>query len=164
MQLLRFVSIAALAGWAGGLVALGAVVAPGLFDALASADAAGGREMAGRLFGAVFADFQLMAWIAAGIAVTSLALRAAIGPRPRRLAIRLWTIGAMVAASLVTRFVIGPAIDDIRERTAGPVAALAAADPTRVLFGRLHGASTALMLLTVAGGLGLIWAEVKDQH
>jgi hypothetical protein len=164
MQLLRFVSVAALACWAGGLVAMAAIVAPGLFDALAAGDPTGGRELAGRLFGALFADFQILAWIAAGITITSLALRAAIGPRPQKLAIRLWAIAAMVAASLVTQFVITPAIDQIRVQTVGPVAALATADPTRIYFGRLHGASTLLMLLTVTGALGLIWAEVKDRH
>lgn len=70
----------------------------------------------------------------------------------------------MLAISLVTMFVIVPAINEIRTAVDGAIAALPAADPRRVEFGRWHGLSSGLMLLTIALGLGLAWAEVHDPH
>jgi uncharacterized membrane protein len=138
MTLLRFVAVLALAVWVGGLVTLGALTAPVLFTVLESQDALGGREMAGLLFGSVFREFQFLGWAMGGVLLTSLGLRAALGPRPQRM--------------------------DIRTGTLGPIAALAAADPVRVEFGRLHGISNVLALITVVGGIGLIWVELRDQH
>ena len=164
MDLLRLSSILALAAWIGGLVALGAVVAPELFAALEAADPAAGRELAGRVFGSAFHQFQYLAWAAGVVVLATLGLRAALGPRPRRLAVRFWTTSAMLAASVLATFVIAPAIEAVRLSTAGPVASLAASDPARILFGRLHGASTGLMLFTIVAGIGLIWAELQDRH
>lgn len=163
MEVLRFLSLVSLGLWVGGLAVLGGVVAPGLFDMLGAADSAGGRDQAARLFGEILNSFLYVSWALGGMVVTSLGLRAALGPRPRRLAIRLWTTGLMVAASVVTASVISPRIDAIREATAGPVSGLAPTDPARVNFGRLHGASTGLLLLTVIAGVGLMWTEARDR-
>lgn len=161
-EFLRLAALIALAVWAGGLVTAGTAVAPAIF---ASFDAGpSGRDDAARLFGAIFNRFQFVAWIAGGVAMASLGLRAALGPRPSRLALRVWLLVAMMAASLGTRLWISPAIDDIRRETPGTVAALPASDPVRVTFGRLHGASTGLMLLSVVAGFWLLWAETKDRE
>lgn len=164
MEALRWVSIVALATWVGGLVTLGAVVAPELFQLLARHDPAGGRELAAYLFGALLGSFQYVAWVAGGLLLASLALRAAIGPRPRRTALRVWTVAAMLTASVLLSLVIAPRIDAIRAETKGTIAARPADDPLRVQFGRLHGLSSGLMLATVLAGLGLLWAEMKDRH
>lgn len=164
MAALRLASILALGVWAGGVIVLGAVAAPEMFRVLELLDPASGRDVAGRLFGSVFGSFQRAAWIAGGVVLASLGLRAALGPRPARLAIRIWTTTAMLAASVATVYVITPAIDAIRIATPVAIASLAPTDPVRVYFGRLHGASTGLALLTVAAGLGLMWAEIRDRH
>ncbi len=164
MTFLRFVALLGLAVWIGGLVTLGVVTAPVLFEMLAARDVVAGRETAGLLFGAVFGKFQVLSWAMGGVLLTSLGLRAALGPRPQRMALRIWTVLGMLAMSVVTTAAIIPRIDAIRATTSGPVAALAATDPVRVAFGRLHGLSNGLMLLTVIGGLGLIWVEMRDQH
>ena len=164
MTLLRFVAVLALAVWVGGLVTLGVLTAPVLFTVLESRDALAGREMAGLLFGSIFREFQFLSWAMGGVLLTSLGLRAALGPRPSRMALRIWTSVAMLAMSAVTTYVIIPRIDAIRTNTPGPIAALAAEDPVRAEFGRLHGISNILALVTVVGGLGLIWVELRDQH
>ena len=164
MTLLRYAAFLGLAVWVGGLAVLAGLGAPALFDVLATQDPAGGRELAGLLFGTMLERFQYVAWGAAAVLLLSLALRAALGPRPHRTAIRIWTVVAMVAISLFTMFVITPQIDDIRAAVDGAIAALPAADPRRVEFGRWHGLSSGLMLVTIAFGLGLAWAEVRDQH
>lgn len=164
MTFLRYLALIALALWIGGLVALGLVAAPELFDALQARNPAGGRQLAGELFGGIFSRFQYVAWGLGGVLLASLGTRAALGPRPRRFAVRMWTVSAMLAASVVTSFVITPRIDDIRREVSGPVAALSANDARKVTFGRLHALSNGLMLLTVLTGVGLIWVEMRDSH
>ncbi len=162
MALLRFVALVALALWVGGLAALSAVSAPALFDVLQAQDPATGRELAGRLFGVMFDRFQYIAWALGGIVIVSLVIRAALGPRPRRFGIRTWGATVMVAASLVTVFVVTPRIDAIRASVTGPVASLPADDGRRTNFGRLHGLSTGLMAATMLMGIGLLWMETRD--
>lgn len=164
MNLLRYAAFLGLAVWIGGLAILAGLAAPTLFAVLAVTDPSGGREMAGMLFGTMFGRFQYVAWAAGAVIITSLSLRAALGPRPRHTAVRIWTVLAMVAMSLITMFVIVPNIDLIRAGVDGAVAALPATDPRRVALGRWHGLSSGLAMLTIACGLGLAWAEVKDQH
>ena len=164
IEALRLLALAALASWVGGLMVLGFVVAPELFATLQQHDPAAGRELAALTFGEIFKQFQVLALVAGGLTLLSLGLRAAIGPRPRRMAIRIWVMVAMVVATVTTRFLIAPAIDRIREETDGPVASLPVDSSSRVLFGRLHGASTGLMLLTLVGGVWLIGIEARDRH
>jgi hypothetical protein len=164
MTFLRYAAFVGLAVWVGGLAVLAGLGAPALFDVLATRDPAGGRELAGLLFGTMLQRFQYVAWAAAAVLFVSLGLRAAIGPRPRHTFIRIWVVMVMTAMSLVTVFVIIPHIDEIRAVVDGAVAALPPADPRRIEFGRWHALSSGLMLLTIAFGLGLAWAEVHDQH
>jgi len=164
MSFLRLAGVVALAFWIGGLAALGASVAPALFDVLAAHDPTTGREMAGMLFGVVFERFQYAAWGAGAVVLLSLGLRAALGPRPRRFGVRLWVAALMVSASVSTVFLVAPRIDAIRSSVTGPVASLPDTDPRRIEFGRWHGLSSALMLLTIVAGTGLLWAELSDQH
>lgn len=164
MTFLRYAAFIGLAAWVGGLAVLAGLAAPALFDVLELRDPAGGRELAGLLFGEMFQRFQYVAWGAAAILLMSLGFRAALGPRPHRTAIRIWAVVAMVAMSVFTMFVVIPHINEIRAAVDGAVAALPAADPRRVEFGQWHALSSALMLLSLVCGLGLAWAEVLDPH
>jgi hypothetical protein len=87
-----------------------------------------------------------------------------LGPRPRRLGLRVWTATGLLAISLAGGLVIAPRIDAIRRSTEGPVAALPDGDARRTEFGRLHGLSNGMMLLTLLAGAGLMWAELRDPH
>ncbi len=164
MTFLRYVALLALAVWMGGLVALGAIGAPALFGILETQNPSGGREMAGLLFGAMLSHFQYLAWGLGLVLLASLGARAALGPRPRRFAVRMWTVTAMLAGSVFATFFIAPRIDAIRGDVSGPVAALVDDDPRRSEFGRLHALSTGVMLVTVLAGAGLIWVEMRDAH
>lgn len=163
MAFLRWSALLALAFWIGGLATLGAITASTMFDVLSAADSAGGgRELAARLFGEVLDRFLRAAWIASGILLASLAARAALGPRPRWWGLRMWMATAMLAASLVSVFVIAPRIEGIRASVPGPVANLEATDARRIAFGRWHLASTALLTTTLVIGAGLLWTEASD--
>lgn len=164
MSLLRFGSLLVLALWVGGLAVLGGLGAPTIFAVLEAHDPAAGRTIAGLVFGAVFQRFQQLTWILGGLLVVMLVVRAALGPRPRRLGIRMWTVAGMLAMSLVTGLVLAPRITAIRDATAGTIANLPDTDPRKTEVGRLHAISNALALLTLVAGIGLIWTEMKDGH
>jgi len=162
MSLLRFAALVALAIWVGGLVTLGGVGAPAIFDLLGSRDPP--DDLPALVFGAIFVRVQYLAWLLGLVILGSLGARAAIGPRPRRFGLRMWTVAGMLAASLVTVFVIAPRIDALRAGVATPMSLLTIDDPRRISFGRLHAASTMLMVATILAGLGLIWTEMRDEH
>jgi hypothetical protein len=164
MNLLRYVAIVALGLWIGGIVALGAVGAPTLFEVLEGRDAVQGRDLAGLLFGMIFERFQRYAWGLGGVVLGTLGVRALLGPRPRRFAVRMWATLAMLAVSAGVTLFVTPRINAIRERVPGPVASLPEDDDTRLQFGRLHALSNGLMAVTVLAGIGLIWIEMKDVH
>jgi hypothetical protein len=163
MSLLRYVAVLILAVWVGGLAVLGGVAAPAIFSVLEAHDPATGRELGGVLFGDIFGRFQYLAWGLGAVLLLSLGLRAALGPRPRRLALRVWIAAAMLAVSVVTVVAIAPRIDAIQASVTGTIAALPDTDARKVAFGRLHGLANALMLVTLAAGVGLLWAEMRDQ-
>jgi hypothetical protein len=162
MSLLRFACLLTLAVWVGGLAILGSVAAPVIFAVLEARDPAGGTALAGLLFGAIFRRFQHVSWALGGLLVLLLAVRAALGPRPRRLGVRLWTVVAMLAMSLTSAFVLAPRIDAIRTETNGALSALPDGDTRKTEFGRLHAAANVMMLATIVAGVGLMWTEMRD--
>lgn len=161
-MLLRYASLLILVIWIGGLATLGFVAAPAAFDALESHDPANGRTLAALVFGAMLSRFHRISWILGGLLMALFGLRTALGPKPQRLGIRLWATGAMLAMSLTVALWISPRLESIRASTPGPVAGLPSTDPVRIEFGRLHAASTILMVLTLCAGAGLVWMEMKD--
>jgi hypothetical protein len=161
---LRYLAVVALAVWVGGLVALGAVAAPTIFGVLTGHDPVHGSTLAGLVFGDVFQRFQYVALGLASLVAGSLGARAALGPRPRHFKIRFWTTAALFAIGLVTTVFIAPRIAALRDSVGVSMTALPDTDPRRITFGRLHGASSGLMLVTVLAGLGLLWFETTDVH
>jgi hypothetical protein len=164
MNVLRLVALVLLSIWIGGLLTLGAIAAPTLFAVLESHDPVGGRPLAAMAFGEIFLRFQHVSLIIGAVLIATLAARAMLGPRPRRLAARIWTVAGMLALSIGTTFWIIPRIDRIRNGTPGSVTSLKNDDPRRVEFDRLHGLSNGLALVTLIAGLGLLWYEVTDTH
>ena len=164
MSYLRYLGVLALTFWIGGLAAIGGVAASTTFASLERQDPAGGRVTAGIVFGDVFSRFSHAALIAGGIVIASLALRAALGPRPRRFGVRMWVAAAMVAGTVASIFVIQRRIETIRASVSGAVASLPDTDPRKAEFGRWHGISSGVMLFTILAGAGLLWIELDDKH
>jgi hypothetical protein len=161
MLALRFAAVLALVIWIGGLVALGAFAAPAAFDVL-GALGADGRALAGAVFGETLKRFHTGAYVCGAVIAGSLAVRAVLGPRPRRFSLRMIVTMLMIGAAAWTGFVLIPQIEEARRALGASPSALADGDPARIGFGRLHGLSTLLELVPVLGGLVLLFDELRD--
>jgi hypothetical protein len=161
MLALRYAAVLALALWTGGLVVVGAVAAPSVFDIL-GAHGAEGRVLAGAVVGALLERFTMIAYGCAAIVLLSLATRGVLGPRPRRFAYRVGGLLLMIAATVYAGAVIAPQIAAMQRSIGTAPSTLAENDPRRIEFGRLHGTSVSLQLVPLLGGLALLFWELKD--
>jgi hypothetical protein len=163
MFALRYLAVAAAAVWAGGLLALGAVAAPSIFDVIAARGVADGRVVAGAVFGEVLRRFHLVTYLCGVVIAGTLIARALLGPRPLQFGPRLTVSTVMLATALYSGFILARQIERARNDAGGAPSALAADDPRRITFGRLHAFSTVLQLVPLLGGLGIIFWELKDR-
>lgn len=161
MRGLRWVYLVALAVWLGGLVVLGACVAPGLFGWLAPDGAAQGRQAAAGAFAAVLDRFHVVSYGAGVTLLGSLMLMALVGPRPRPWAPRVAIVLAMLAATFVVHVPAGRAMARLQLDSGRLPSQLEADDPRRTEFEWLHRLSTALLLVNVGGGLVLFAWETR---
>ena len=158
---LRYLAVLTLVIWVGGILALGAVAAPSIFDVLAT-QPDGGRLLAGALFGEILRGFHLVGYAAGGLLLGTLLLRRVLGPAPRRFAWRAGIATVMLSASAYSGLVVAARIARIQAEIGVAPSTLPAGDARRVAFGRLHGLSTALELIPVLGGLMLMYWEIKE--
>jgi hypothetical protein len=163
MLALRFAGLLAVGVWFGGLLALGTIAAPALFEVIDSRQLADGRVLAGALFGEMLRRFHLVSYACGGAILLSLVARAVLGPRPRFFAIRAAITSAMVAAALYSGTTLTGRIDALRHEIDAAPSSLGEDDPRRAAFRRLHEQSTALQLVPLLGGLALLVAEILDQ-
>ena len=68
----------------------------------------------------------------------------------------------MLIATMVTGVIVDPAITRRRDALGVPIASLTPSDPRRAEFGRLHAISTALLGISVIGGLILCYWETRE--
>ncbi|MBW8770417.1 MAG: DUF4149 domain-containing protein [Gemmatimonadetes bacterium] len=139
----RLAVIALLAAWLGATIIVGAVVAPAAFAVLPT------RTLAGALVGRVLPP---LFWSGAVVGLFA----AVMARRSQRTATFVAAL-LITASSLVAQLVVGPRIEVVRASAGGPVDALARDDARRIAFGRLHGASVALLgLAGLAAGVTLL--------
>jgi len=162
MLALRYVYVLALVVWLGGMLVLGALVAPTTFQILQATEPTTGRELAGEVFGATIARFHYVAYAAGGLLLVSLTAMAVLGPRPRAYAVRSALIVATLGVSLYSGLVVLSRIDNLQQQAGGPVSRLAADDARRLQFDQLHQLSTQLMMLNMAGALILLYWEARE--
>ena len=161
MLALRYAAVLALALWTGGLLVVGAVAAPSVFDIL-GAHGAEGRVLAGAVVAALLERFTMMAYGCAVVVFLSLVTRGVLGPRPRRFAYRVGGLMLMIGATVYAAAVVAPRIAAMQRSIGTAPSALAETDPRRIEFGRLHGTSVSLQLVPLLGGLALLFWELKD--
>lgn len=119
------------AGWLGATLLFGAIVAPAAFAVLPS------RALAGALVGRVLPSLFF-----GGMLIGLAPLLLAWQPRVT------WAKAAGLLASTccaVAQFAVAGRIERLRASLGGPLDALAAADPRRAAFARLHLMSVALL-------------------
>jgi hypothetical protein len=162
MLALRYAGLLALTVWVGGLLVLGAIGAPAIFDALAARQVLDDRAVAGAIFGEVLRRFHLLSYGCGAVLLTTLAARGVLGPRPRKFALRLGTAFFMLAATAYSGVIVSSQIRDAQAAIGAAPSSLPEGDPRRVAFGRLHATATGLQLVPILGGLILLYRELKD--
>ena len=158
---LRYLAVVAIVVWIGGLIALGAVAAPAVFD-VTGRQIADGRLLAGAIFGEVLRRFHFVAYGAGLVLLATLVTRRILGPRPRHFGIRAGIVILMLGASAYSGVIVSGRIARLQQTIGAAPSSLPEADPRRIEFGRLHGLSTALQLIPLLGGLVLIYWELKE--
>lgn len=162
MLALRYVYLLALVVWLGGMVVLGALVAPTTFQILQAAAPDTGRALAGELFGVMLARFHYLAYGAGAVLFVTLALMAILGPRPAAFAIRLGIIVVMLAVAAYSGGRVLGEIAAIQHAVGGLPSSLPAADPRRLRFDQLHQLSTRLMTFNVIAAVVLLYWEARE--
>ena len=162
MFALRYLYVVALVLWVGGLVVAGALVAPSVFGVLQGWNEAQGRVLAGQVFGEVLLRLTWLSYAMGAVMFITLTLHRLLGARPVKYGIRVGIMALMLVMMMITGFYLIPQVDAIQAQVAGPVSALAATDPRRVEFDRLHGLSNILFSITAVGGLALCWWEARE--
>jgi hypothetical protein len=162
MRALRFAALLSIVVWVGGLIALGAIAAPAVFDVVAARQVPDGRLVSGAIFGEILNRFHRVAYACGVVLPVSLITRAVLGPRPRRFALRLAIAVLMLGATAYSGLVLTPRIEALQRSVGIAPSSLPEGDPRRVEFGRLHGMSSGIELVPVLGGLLLLVFEMRD--
>lgn len=162
MLALRYAGLLALVLWIGGLVVLGAIAAPSIFEIVAVHHIANDRLLAGAIFGEILRRFHLLSYACAVMLLGTLVVRGVMGPRPIMFAARVGVAFLMLVATAYSGLIIAPAIARVQAAASVAPSTLPENDPRRVEFGRLHSMSTGIQLVPLAGGLFLLFRELKD--
>lgn len=162
MFAVRYIALAALVVWLGGMVILGLLVAPSTFGVLQAADPTNGRVLAGAVFGTILRRFHLVAYVCGTILFLSLFVMKFVGPPPQAWVGRAAIVFLMLLLSLYSGVPVTREIESIQSQIAGPVSSLPQDDPRRVRFDRLHRTSTTLMTINMGLGLMLLFWYVRE--
>ena len=162
MLALRYLYVLALVVWLGGMLVLGAIVAPAAFQVLPASAPATGRALAGEVFGEILRRFHYVAYASGGTLVVSLTAMAVLGPRPRTFAVRLLLVTTMLLIALYSGLVVLNTIDAVQLEVGGLPSLLPAGDARRIRFDQLHQLSTRLMMVNIVCALVLLYWEARD--
>jgi len=162
MLALRYVYILALVVWLGGMLILGAVVAPTTFEVLQADAGSQGRELAGAVFAAALARFHYVAYAAGGTLLLTLGAMRVLGPRPAHSGLRAIIVACMLGVALYSGLVVLRRIDAVQAAAGGLPSRLAEGNERRVQFDALHVLSTRLMMFNIAGALVLLYWEARE--
>ncbi len=150
MLIVRYVALAALVVWLGGMVVVRVLVAPAIFDVLQSVSPEG-RTMAGALAGEVFRELHLVAYVCGTLLFLSLFIMKFVGPPPVGFLPRTVIVAAMLASAAYSGVVVLPQIDALHTRGAPGAEAPA-----------LHQQSVLLMTLNIALGSVLLYWYARE--
>jgi hypothetical protein len=132
--------------WLGAMAFFSFVVAPSAFAVLQQ------RQLAGALVSRTLGALEIIGIIAGAILIALLFFSR---ERDRAFLYELIALALMTVSMLVSHFVVSRRIHDLRMGL-GEIAQLAANDPARVEFDRLHQYSVWLMGFNILGAIALI--------
>jgi uncharacterized membrane protein len=164
MIALRYAYVLALVVWLGGMVVLGAIVAPSVFQVLQARSPEVGRILAGAVFGTALDRFHYVAYACGGVILTTLIVMAVLGPRPAAFAVRTAVVSTMLGIALYSGLVVLRSVNHLQREIGENVspASLPADDTRRVRFDQLHLLSTRLMMINMLGALVLLYWEARE--
>lgn len=161
MLALRSAYVLALAVWLGGIVVLGALVAPAAFGVLGGM-LPEGRALAAELFGVIVARFHYLEYGAGAVLLVTLTVMRLLGPRPAHFAVRIGIICVMLGVAAYSGVAVVGALDTLQAEIGTLPSLLPEADPRRLQFDALHQLSERLMLVDLAGALALVYWEARE--
>jgi hypothetical protein len=161
---LRYAYVLALVVWLGGMVILGAIVAPTVFQVLQAREPETGRILAGAVFGVALNRFHYVAYACGAVILLSLVAMAVLGPRPASFAVRASLVVAMLAVAVYSGVFVLGGVNRLQREIGANVSpsSLPATDARRLRFDELHLLSTRLMMLNVIGALVLLYWEARE--
>jgi hypothetical protein len=164
MPVLRYAYLLALVIWLGGMLVLGAVVAPTVFQVLQAREPDTGRVLAGAVFGGVLDRFHYVAYGCGAMLLLTQALMAVLGPRPAHFAIRTTLAAIMLGIAVYSGIVVLGSVRALQHEIGAGVApsTLRDGDPRRLRFDELHRFSTRLMMVNIVGALVLLYWEARE--
>jgi hypothetical protein len=173
MLVLRYAYLLALVVWLGGMIILGAIVAPAVFQVLPLREPEMGRLLAGAVFGAALGRFHYVAYACGAVLIVTLILMAVLGPRPAQFALRTALAAIMLGIAVYSGVVVLGSIDRLQREISGDrmqtesghgvtPSALPEGDARRIRFDQLHRLSTRLMLVNMVGALVLLYWEARE--
>lgn len=162
MFAVRYLALAALVVWLGGMIVLALLVAPSTFRVLQAHDAATGRVLAGALFGDILRHFYVLAYGCGAVIFLCLFIMKFVGPPPRAFALRAAIVAVMLALAVYAGVPVSREIAQLQSDVAGPINQLPDTDARRVRFDRLHATSTTLMTVNMGLGLVLLFWYVRE--
>lgn len=160
--MLRYVYVLSLVVWLGGMIMLGGIVAPTIFQVLQASAPEAGRALAGEAFGAMLGRFHYVAYGCGGVLLLSLLVMALLGPRPVHFAVRTVLVAGMLAVALYTGRVVLTEVDAIQREVGALPSTLQPTDARRIRFDTLHQLSTRLMMVNIVAGLLLLYWEARE--
>jgi uncharacterized membrane protein len=162
MLALRYAYVLALVVWLGGMIVLGAIVAPATFQVLQATAPDTGRALAGALFGTILARFHYVAYASGAVLLLTLAITAVLGPRPANFAVRAALVALMLGIALYSGIAVLGEIARIQQAVGILPSHLPADDVRRLRFDALHQLATRLMMVNVVAGLALLYWEARE--
>jgi len=138
--------LAILGLWLGAMAFFSFVVAPSAFAVLQQ------QQLAGALVSRTLGALEIIGIIAGALLIAILFISR---ERDRAFLYELIALALMTASMLVSHFVVSRRMHELRMRL-GEIAQLAANDPARVEFDRLHQYSVWLMGFDILGAIALI--------
>jgi hypothetical protein len=141
--------------WVGGLLTIGYLVAPTIFNTLTD------RQVAGMVAGSIF---KVEALISVMMSISLMALANLLVSRGlNQYRLIRWLLLAMLVCSLGALLVFIPWMNTLRDDalTQGMPVMLS---PSAATFSKLHGVSSVVFLIQSLLGIYLLWRLTKNTH